>query len=65
MAKPKLPDELRKDKVLQVRFLESEMPYLVQQAKKRNCRTLSQYIRLLISEDIKNGTYGMPRVQRQ
>jgi hypothetical protein len=65
MAKPKLPDELRKDKILQVRFLQSEIPYLLQQAKNRNCRTLSQYIRLLISEDIKNSTYGIPRIQRR
>ena len=51
MPKPKLPDEQRKDLAIKVRFLESEMKVIVQKAKRRNCKTISQYIRLLINED--------------
>jgi hypothetical protein len=52
MPKPKLPDEKRKDFMLRVRFDESELKYLINQAKKRKCKTISQYIRKLISDDI-------------
>ena len=68
MPKPKLPDEQRKDVLLQVRFLESDMKTIVNQAKKRNCKTISQYIRKLIAEDVKNegfADFGMPRLQRR
>lgn len=51
MPKPKLPDEKRKDVVLLVRFTEREKILLFQKAKKRNCKTISEYIRKLISED--------------
>ena len=34
MPKPKLPDEQRKDLAIKVRFLESEMKYIINQAKK-------------------------------
>jgi len=68
MPKPKLPDEQRKDVLLQVRFLESEMKMIFSQAKKRNCKTVSQYIRKLISEDIKNDSFsdfGIPQLQKR
>lgn len=68
MPKPKLPDEQRKDIMLRVRFLESEMKYIINQAKKRNCKTISQYIRHLIAEDIKfDGfdNFGVPQLQRR
>ena len=68
MPKPKLPDEQRKDFLLQVRFLESDMKTIVNQANKRNCKTISQYIRKLIAEDLKNeafADFGMPRLQRR
>ena len=68
MPKPKLPDDQRKDIMLRVRFLESEMKYIINQAKKRNCKTISQYIRLLIAEDIKfDGfdSFGIPQLQRR
>jgi hypothetical protein len=68
MPKPKLPDEQRKDLAIKVRFLESEMKYIINQAKKRNCKTISQYIRLLIEDDIKfDGfdDFGIPQLQRR
>jgi hypothetical protein len=68
MPKPKLPDEQRKDVLLQVRFLESEMKTIVNQAKKRNCKTISQYIRQLIAEDVKFegfADFGIPQLQRR
>jgi hypothetical protein len=51
MPKPKLPDDQRRDIMLRVRFLESEMKVVIQKAKKRNCKSVSQYIRQLINED--------------
>ena len=51
MPKPKLPDDQRRDIMLRVRFLESEMKVVIQKAKKRNCKSISQYIRQLINED--------------
>jgi len=51
MPKPKLPDNQRKDLAIKVRFLESEMKILIQKAKQRKCKTISQYIRQLINED--------------
>jgi hypothetical protein len=51
MPKPKLPDDQRKDLAIKVRFLESEMKIIIQKAKRRNCKTISQYIRQLINED--------------
>lgn len=51
MPKPKLPDEKRKDIKLQIRFTENEMKVLIQKTKRRNCKTISQYIRILINED--------------
>ena len=68
MPKPKLPDEQRKDLAIKVRFLESEMKYIINQAKKRNCKTISQYIRLLIEDDIKFDAFddfGIPQLQRR
>jgi hypothetical protein len=68
MPKPKLPDEQRKDLAIKVRFLESEMKYIINQAKKRNCKTISQYIRLLIAQDIKIdgfSGFGIPQLQRR
>jgi hypothetical protein len=51
MPKPKLPVEQRKVLAIKVRFLESEMKIIIQKAKRRNCKTISQYIRQLINED--------------
>ena len=68
MPKPKLPDEQRKDLAIKVRFLESEMKTIINQAKKRNCKTISQYIRKLIAEDVKNDRFadwGIPQLQRR
>ena len=68
MPKPKLPDGQRKDVLLQVRFKESEMKLLIHQAKKGNCKTISQYIRFLIANDIKfDGfdDFGRPQLQRR
>ena len=52
MPRPSLPDELRKDTAIKVRFLESEMNILLKQAKLHDCKTVSQYIRKLVREDI-------------
>jgi len=68
MPKPKLPDDQRKDLAIKVRFLKSEMKYIIYQAEKRNCKTISQYIRKLISDDIKfDGfdNFGTPQLQRR
>ena len=68
MPKPKLLNGQRKDVLLQVRFRESEMNLLINQAKLKNCKTISQYIRNLIADDINSNEfdkYGMPRVQRR
>jgi len=68
MPKPKLPDEQRKDLAIKVRFLESEMKIIINQANKRNCKTISQYIRQLIAKDIKNDVldnFGTPQLQRR
>jgi hypothetical protein len=67
MPKPKLPDEQRKDLAIKVRFLKSEMKFIINQAEKKNCKTISQYIRKLIADDIKNEGFdnlGMPKLQR-
>ena len=56
MPKPPLPDEKRKDYLFNMRFNEAEKKILFAKAKKRNCRTISEYIRKLISED--KGTKG-------
>lgn len=52
MPRPPLPAELRKDVAIKVRFLESEVTILLKQAKLHNCKTVSQYIRKLVREDI-------------
>jgi len=68
MPKPKLPDEQRKDLAIKVRFLKSEMMIIANQAKKMDCKTISQYIRKLIANDIKNDgfdVFGMPELQRR
>ena len=68
MPKPKLPDEQRKDLAIKVRFLESEMKDIINKAKKRNCKTISQYLRKLIAEDVKNegfADFGIPQLQRR
>jgi len=68
MPKPKLPDDQRKDLAIKVRFLESEMKYIINQAKKKNCKTISQYIRKLIAEDIQTDgfvNFGIPQLQRR
>jgi hypothetical protein len=68
MPKPKLPDEKRKDIMLRVRFDVSEMNVIIQKAKQKNCKTISQYIRQLIIQDVKFGndeTFGMPKLQRR
>jgi hypothetical protein len=68
MPKPKLPNGQRKDVLLQVRFKESEMNLLIHQAGIKNCKTISQYIRNLIADDINLNEfdkYGMPQVQRR
>lgn len=51
MPKPKLPDDQRKDFMLRVRFLDSEIKVIIEKAKRRNCKTISAYIRQLINED--------------
>jgi hypothetical protein len=51
MPKPKLPDSQRKDIKLQIRFDQSEMKIIIQKAKMRKCKTISQYFRQLINED--------------
>jgi len=53
MPKPKLPDDQRKDLAIRVRCLKSEMKDIINQTKKRNCKTISQYIRKLIENDFK------------
>lgn len=66
MPKPKLPDEQRKEFMLRVRFLKNEMPIIENQARIRNCKSVSQYIRQLIANDIKNNgfnSFGMPEIQ--
>jgi hypothetical protein len=55
MPRPFLPDELRKDTAIKVRFLESEMGILLKQAKLHKCKTISEYIRKLVKEDISKG----------
>jgi len=57
MPKPKLPDEQRKDLAIKVRFLKSEMKYIINQAKKRDCKTISKYIRMLVANDIQNNDF--------
>jgi hypothetical protein len=52
MPRPLLPDELRKDIAIKVRFLESEMHLLHKQANIHQCKTISEYIRKLVREDI-------------
>lgn len=52
MPRPPLPDELRKDPAIKVRFLQSEMKVLIKQAKYHKCKTISAYIRKLIKDDI-------------
>ena len=51
MPKPKLPDEKRKDVFLQVRFTGLEKALILARAKKRKCKTITEYIRKLVSED--------------
>jgi hypothetical protein len=54
--------------LLQVRFKESEIMIITNQSKKRDCKTISQYIRQLIINDIKNegvDLFGMPQIQRR
>ena len=67
MPKPKLPDEQRKDTIVRVRFLESETKTIVNMAKYRNCKTISQYIRMLIKDDINSafGAYGLPELPKR
>jgi len=68
MPKPKLPDEERKEMMLRVRILRKEVMIIANQAKKRNCKTISQYIRKLIANDIKNDgfdVFGIPQLQRR
>ena len=55
MARPFLPDELRKDTAIKVRFLESEMNILLRQAKLHKCKTISEYIRKLVKQDRSKG----------
>lgn len=55
MPKPPLPDHLVKDVAIKVRFLKSEMKILLEQAKKRKCKTMSEYIRGLVKADISKG----------
>jgi hypothetical protein len=50
-----LPDELRKDYRVVVRFLESDKDLLLKQASKHKVKTLADYIRKLIREDIAKG----------
>lgn len=52
MPRPFLPDELRKDPAMKVRFLESERSIILKQVKKHQCKTMSEYVRKLIKEDI-------------
>jgi predicted DNA binding CopG/RHH family protein len=66
MPKPKLPDELRKDVKITVRFLESDLKAIVITAKHRNCKTIGQYIRQLVKEDISGawGAFGSPELPK-
>jgi Arc/MetJ-type ribon-helix-helix transcriptional regulator len=52
MPRPFLPDDLRKDPAMKVRFLESERSIILEQVKKHKCKTMSEYVRKLIKEDI-------------
>ena len=52
MTRPFLPDELRKDPAMKVRFLESERSIILKQVKKHKCKTMSEYVRKLSREDI-------------
>jgi hypothetical protein len=54
MPRPSLPDELRKDLAIKVRFLESEMHILSKQAKLHKCKSISHYIRKLVKDDVSN-----------
>lgn len=47
-----LPDELRKDYGMKIRFLESERHIILKQVQKHKCKSMSDYIRKLIREDI-------------
>jgi len=68
MPKPKLPDEERKEMMLRVRILRKEVMIIANQAKKGNCKSISQYIRKLIAEDVKKDRFadcGIPQLQRR
>jgi hypothetical protein len=54
MPRPSLPDELRKDPSIKVRFLQSEMHILAKQAKLHKCKSISHYIRKLVKDDVSN-----------
>lgn len=62
MPKPPLPEHLVKDVAIKVRFLKSEMRTLIAQARKRNCKTMSEYIRGLVKADLNGGVKGFPDI---
>jgi len=51
----KAPED-RKTALLTMRFLENEIPQLIIIAKEKGHRNLSEYIRALLREDIRNTT---------
>ena len=57
MPKPKLPDEQRKDISIKVRFLNSEVKDIIKQTKKRDCKTISKYIRMLVAKDLQDNDF--------
>jgi len=58
MARPFLPDELRKEYRVVVRLLKSEENIVLKRAEKHNAKSISEYIRKLIREDISKGKRG-------
>jgi len=50
--KKALPDELRKDYGIKIRFTLSEKNIILKQVQKHKCKSMADYIRKLVKNDI-------------
>ena len=67
MPKPKLPDELKKAKVFQIRCFQTDIEMMQMMAKYRKYPSVARYIRSLIIEDYEAamGKYGIPELPKK